>query len=751
MASAFEGVRVIDTARDLAGSMAAMLLADHGADVLKICTRASDEAPSPRSIGVDRNKRELRLDLSSSADHLRFETLLRGADVLVSDGGPGEHERLGLEGPALVERHPRLIALWTPPFGPTGQWSDLPSHHGMLTGLTGAAMRQGAWSDQPIWHVAPIAHYAQGVLGAAAVGAALFARHATDRGQPVTVSGLHAMAQVACPVAEPGASALGRAAPIGSSPSYRLYRCGDGRWLFLGALFSHFFAHAAEALELKGADIYEPGGAIAARLASGPRDHWLELFRAHDVPAGPVESRQDWLKHEICTDNDLCARLDHARLGPIEMPGVAARLEATPGRVRHLLETCEEADLAAFAAPRADQAETPARRDAPGRPLEGVKVLDLGTVIAGTYAASILANFGADVVKIEPPEGDPFRFAMTGFINYNRGKRGLGLDLKAAAGRKAFLDMAARADVVLDNYRLGVRERLGIDHGAVRAVNPRLISCSANTYGSRGAHARLPGFDPLIQAQSGLMAAQGGDSPPVFHTIPVNDVATAALTAFAVIAALNARVRTGEGQVVETSLAAASTLYQFEDLVAYEGRPPTPIGCRDCPGFSALDRYYQASGGWLTLAAREPGQFERLALALDRPQWLSRWSGATALDEDRDGDLALEISEALEGMSRDAALEALAAAAVPATPVHTPREAAGCETLWENGYYEIFSHPQWGELVGSRGYAEFDGALARFTRLEPELGEHGSEVLLEYGLPRERIVALARGGVIFRG
>jgi formyl-CoA transferase len=111
----------------------------------------------------------------------------------------------------------------------------------------------------------------------------------------------------------------------------------------------------------------------------------------------------------------------------------------------------------------------------------------------------------------------------------------------------------------------------------------------------------------------------------------------------------------------------------------------------------------------------------------------------------------LEIAQALERMSRDAALEALAAAGVPATPVLTPREAAGCETLWENGYYEIFSHPQWGELVGSRGYAEFDGAPARFARLEPELGEHGAEVLREYGFPRERIVELARDGVIFRG
>ena len=751
MEGAFEGVRVVDTAQGLAGSMAAMLLADHGAEALKIRSPGADETPSPRWLGADRNKHVLALDLSHADDRARFDSLLEGADVLVIDGGPSDRHRRGLDDAALTRRHPRLVTLWTPPFGQSGQWSDLPPHHGMLTGLTGAAMRQGAWSDQPIWHVAPIGHYAQAVLGAAAVGAALFARHDSGRGQPVTVSGLHTMAQVACPVAEPGAGALGRAPPIGASPSYRLYCCSDGRWLFLGALFSHFFARAAQALGLKGAEIYDPGGAIAARLASAPRDQWLELFRAHDVPAGPVERREDWLNHEICGANGLCEHLEHPQLGTIEMPGVAARLESTPGRVRHLLEACDEAKLAAFATPRPAAAETARDQEAPARPLAGVRVLDLGTVIAGTYAASILANFGADVVKIEPPEGDPFRFAMTGFINYNRGKRGLGLDLKAAAGHRAFMDMAAQADVVLDNYRLGVRERLGIDHAAVRAINPRLISCSANTYGSRGPHARLPGFDPLIQAQSGLMSAQGGDSPPVFHTIPVNDVATAALTAFAVIAALNARATTGEGQVVETSLAAASTLYQFEDLVAYEGRPQADVGCRDCPGVSALDRYYPTSDGWLTLSVREPAQFQRLAEALGRPEWLARWPAGSALDELREGELALEIAIALETMRREVALEALAAADLPAAPVLTPREAAGCETLWENGYFEIFSHPQWGELVGSRGYAEFDGVATRFDRLEPELGEHGAEVLLDYGFSRERIVELAREGVIFRG
>src|SRR5665213_4025554 len=191
---------------------------------------------------------------------------------------------------------------------------------------------------------------------------------------------------------------------------------------------------------------------------------------------------------------------------------------------------------------------------------------------------------------------------------------------------------ARSADVVLDNYRLGVRERLGIDYAALRAVNRRIISCSANTYGSRGADAGLPGFDPLLQARGGMMAAQGGeDGEPVFHTIPINDVATAALTAFAIIAALNARETTGEGQNVETSLAAATTLYQFGELVSYAGRPANGPGSRDCVGFAALDRYYRCQDGWLTLACTRPDHFEALARALDHADWLERWNGAGAV------------------------------------------------------------------------------------------------------------------------
>jgi crotonobetainyl-CoA:carnitine CoA-transferase CaiB-like acyl-CoA transferase len=728
--------------------MAAMLLADFGAEVLNV--GADPETECAGAAAWNRNKHRLPLDLETAEDRARFETLAAGADVLVLDRGPSGMRKLDLVAADVARRHPRLILLWLPPYGVTGRWSDLPAHHALLMGFSGAAFRQGAWSNDPVWHVTPLVHYAQATLGAAAAGAALLERSRTGDGRAVTVSGLHALSQVACPLSPLGSEGFGRGSPTGDSPSYRLYPCGDGQWLFLGTLFSHFFARAARAMDLEAADLRDAAHAIGARLRMRPRGHWLEVFRAHGVPVGPVARREDWLASETIKANSLQAEITDARVGRVVAPGICARLSVTPGSIRHAARPATPEILAKFLTPRrASRRRASATR---GAPLAGIRVLDLGTVIAGAYAGAILANLGAEVVKIEPPGGDPFRFAMTGFINYNRGKRGLGLDLKPSEGRRLFLDLARRADVVMDNYRLGVRERLGIGYDALRAVNPRIVSASANTYGSKGPDAGRPGFDPLIQAESGLMAAQGGGvDAPVFHTIPVNDVAAGALTAFAVIAALHAREATGEGQEVETSLAGAGALYQFAELVDYGGRPPNPEGGRDCVGVSALQRYYRCRDGWLTLAVSDGALFAPLARALGQPEWPERWDAAGAAREPRDGRLADALSEVFLRLERDAAIDALLAAGVSAGPVLRPGEAVACEFLWENRYYEIRDHPRWGELIGSRGYAAFDGEDLTFDRLDPCLGEHGVEILLESGMTRERIVELAQAGVVFRG
>jgi len=736
--------------------MATMLLADFGAEVIKVEPPEGDRLrDAPGYLTWNRGKVRAVLDIQAPEGLSALKDLIAGADVAVFDHAPGRLEALGLDGAGLTGLHPRLVHLWVPPFGVSGPWSGLPEHHGMLAGLTGTAFRQGSYADQPIWYVMPMVLQGQAVMAASAAAAALKDRFRTGLGQAVIVSGAHGNAEIAGPVGLLDAPGMFQGHPLGGSASYRLYQCGDGEWLFLATLFPHFFERAVDALRLRERIVDEgptiDAGAMIERVfREKPRAEWLAVLAAHDVPAAPVCDRADWLKSGPMVDNALRLTFDHPVLGPVEMPGVPIKLAETPGSVRGLMREAGAEDRKAFARPLPAPPPAGAFDTEPRAPLAGVRVLDLGTVIAGAYASCILANFGADVIKIESAEGDPFRPFGPGFTNHNRGKRGLGLNLKDPEGRAAFLDLARVADVVVDNYRLGVRQRLGIDYDVLRAVNPRIISASINAYGSTGAEAHLPGFDPLLQARSGMMAAQGGPGDePVFHSVAINDVATAAVTAFGVIAALNAREVTGRGQNVETCLAAQSALFQSAALTTWPGAPAPPEGERDCIGFTALDRYYACADGWITLGLTTRVQAAALEAALGADDWGQRFPDI--LNQPRRGELAEEIAGRLRARRRSDVLAALAQAQVPATPVYRGDEARNEDWLWESGFFELRHHPAWGDMIASRAFADFSRGGAGFTRLDPDLGEHTVEVLREFGFDIDRIRRLGEARLIFRG
>jgi crotonobetainyl-CoA:carnitine CoA-transferase CaiB-like acyl-CoA transferase len=744
--SAFQGVKVLDCSQGLVGPMAAMLLADFGAQVLKVEPPGGDRgAAKPGYKMWNRGKQRISLDIAG-ADRERLETLLAAADVAIFDQSPRQMEALGLMD--AVERHPRLVRVWVPPYGTSGSWSELEAHHGALMALTGGAFRQSSYKYQPVYLVMPVLHYAQATMAAGAAGAALLERTKSGLGQAVTVSGLSAVALVGGAsgnILPPGQR------PLGASPSYRTYECGDGKFLFLATLFSYFFQRAVDAMGLSVAlaeDVFPEDVTVMmeARFREKPRDEWLEILRAADVPCGPVSPREEWLGSELIANNDMRAVLDDPEVGPVEMPGVPIKLADTPGAISHLMRDADKAAVEAFAA--APQPAAPPVAAGPREgPLTGIKVLDLGTVIAGAYANAILANLGADVVKVESADGDPWRDRGVGFTAYNRGKRGLVVDLKQPAGRDLFLDLARQSDVVLDNYRLGVRDRLGVGHADVRAVNPRLISCSITTYGSRGEETRRPGFDPLLQARSGMMAAQGGDNDePVFHIIAVNDFASAAMAAFGVIAALNARARTGEGQVMETSLTCQSAMFQSGELTTWAGAPPAPKGCRDCLGLTALDRFYACADGWILIAARNAAEADGLARALGHPEWTAAYD---MMAEPRDGALAEALAEALAPKSAADALGALLAAGVRATPVHEGDEVLSDPWLWENNFFDTARQTPYGPVT-NRPYARFSRSKSGYERPEPGLGEHTFGVLADFGIDPQRIEALADDGVVMR-
>ncbi|MGZ6013868.1 MAG: CoA transferase, partial [Caulobacteraceae bacterium] len=618
----------------------------------------------------------------------------------------------------------------------------------------GVAFRQGAYGDQPIHLVLPLLWYGQGVLGASAIGAALLERRKSGKGQAVTVSGLHGLSEVSGPVRVLEAPPLPRGQPLGASPSYRLYRCGDGQWFFLGTLFANFYLKAFQALGIEdrweelALDPLAARDTLMAIFATRPRTEWLQVLQDNGVPCAPVGPREAWFAGETVAEGGLRLTFDHPTLGEVAIPAPPARLCETPGSVRGLARRIAAPPVWPSRSKQEWAAPAAGGEGEGASPLDGVRVLDLGTVIAGAHAGGVLANLGADVIKIEPVEGDPFRSDGGGFMAYNRGKRGLGLDLKQPAAREVFYDLVRQADVVIDNYRFGVRARLGIDYATLKAINPRIISCSINAYGDKGPRATLPGFDPLLQAEGGMMQAQGGEGggadEPILHTIPVNDVATSAVVSMSVIAALNARERTGEGQEIITSLMAQSLTFQLAEVVAYEGRPPNDVGGRDCLGPRALHRFYECGdGGWLALVCETADQAQALGAVL------GVHVGPGALTAPRDGPLALALAKAILGRRRDEAVQALLAAGVPAAPALRGPEAMESDWLWENRALERWVHPRLGDVVGVRAYADFSRTPAGFQRPTPDLGEHSSRLLAELGFAPERIESLLATGAIF--
>ncbi|MEE9280246.1 MAG: CoA transferase [Myxococcota bacterium] len=758
-AGAFGGLRILDFTQGIPGPLACMLLADLGADVIKIESGEGDRLRShPGYLCWNRNKRRVRLDLGSREGLRAARRLAADADIAVFDLPPQ-----GLDAQTLRGEHPRLLHVSLPPYGRTGPGADLPPDHALLSALSGAAFRQFSWEDVPVYLVTPQLHYAHGMLAAAAIAASVYERGRTGQGQELSVSGLDAVAAASSSTLLKTPAAPQRVRSRGARggvPNYRLYRCRCGEWLFLGTLIFAHFVVALEAMDLldllvmegvdgEFANIMKPENAerVIARLderfAEKNREEWLRILHEHGVPHGPVGSRDEWFAGETVAANGMRVSLEHPTFGRVDMPGVPVRLSEAPGRVRHLLESTDAASIERRAPLRLGTAAARAHG-----PLDGARVLDLGNIIAGPFATAVLANFGADVIKVEPPSGDSFRAYGLGFIGFNQGKRSLALDLKRAEGREVFYEIVRQSDVVCDNYRHGVLERLQIDYETLREINPRIISASVTSYGPVGPLARDPGFDPIMQARSGLMAAQGGDDEPVFYSIAVNDVASALVAAFGIIGALHAREHTGRGQKVETSLANQSVLAQSGELTWYAGRPPAPLGDRDCVGIAALERFYACADGWLVVSCSEEAHFAGLCAALDQPDWLERWTAAAALAEARDGPLAALAADALKQLPCDLAVERLRASGVPAAAATRGEDVFTSPLFLDNDFFEETVHPTHGPLLSVRGYARWSRTPGGFVRRFPELGEHTAELLSELGFAERDVARLLDSGVV---
>ncbi len=768
MTQPFDGIRIIDATSGIAGAMATMHFADFGADVVRIEPPGADRsADEPGYLMWNRNKRRVTADVATFAGLSALRELLAGADAAVFDERPGELERLGLDSVTVLTANAALLHVWMPPYGTEGRWSQLPADDLLLHAVAGVAHLQWSYEDQPVALVTPQGVYGHATIAANAIAAGLWERARSGQGQALVVSGLHGVSSVEMGGAITAGGSIRMARTSRGGAHYGLYRAGDGEWFFLGCLTAGFFLRALEAVGLmeimawEGVDgqltniMANPEltervrSALEAKFAEATREHWLTILREANVPRGPVGRREEWFREETVAANGMRLELDHPKLGLVEMPGVSLKLADTPGTVRGFLRDAELADV------RAEWPSRPGIEPRPGvsaaAPLAGVRVIDIGAYIAGTFAPTVLANFGADVIKIEPIDGDGFRPYGLNFTGHNLGKRSLSIDLKSPEGRKVLERLVSGADVVLDNFRMGVRERLGIDYATLSAINPRIITCSVTAYGPVGPLSADPGFDPLLQARSGMMRAQGGEEEPVYHQIAVNDTATAMMAAFGIQAALHARERTGHGQEVTTCLANQSVLFQSGELTWFEGRPEAPTGGRDCIGFTALRRFYRCADGWLAISCRRAGEFHALAVALSHPEWAGRTTAEKALLEPINGVLGQALVEALAAMPRAEALDRLLAKGVPAAPVTRADELFADPWLRRNGFFQTIDDPQWGAVTAPRTYATWSRSASGFPRRAPLNGEHSREILRECGYDEVAISELVAAGVVLAG
>jgi crotonobetainyl-CoA:carnitine CoA-transferase CaiB-like acyl-CoA transferase len=356
-------------------------------------------------------------------------------------------------------------------------------------------------------------------------------------------------------------------------------------------------------------------------------------------------------------------------------------------------------------------------------PLDGIRVVDLTSYIAGSYAATMLADMGADVLKIESPRGDSFR-ELPGFHAWNRGKRSVCVDLKAPDGVAIVQCLARGADVVMENMRPGVAERLGVGEAALRAHNPRLIYCSTTAFGSTGPYVDRPGFDPLLQGLAGIMALQGFGGPPQYLRIAVVDYYAAALTAQGVLAALLVRERTGVAQKVETSLFHAVTALQAGNFVDYPGKQSI---FRDNPTY----RLYQAQDGeWLFLACGNQSFWVKLCQALEMAELAYDPRFASWMLRLDNREVLLPIMEArFRSRPRDAWLATLRAHDIPAGPVHTIDEFRRHPLTEHHGMARTYDHPEVGTLTLPGSSLLFAQTPTQDVGPAPTLGQHTDAVL----------------------
>ncbi len=601
-ACVLHGVRVIDFGQYMAGPMAAMLLADQGADVIRIDPPGGPRWNTPANATWNRNKRSIVLDLKQEADRDIARKLVATADVVVENFRPGVMARLGVGVAEMTAQNPRLIYCSLPGFGADDPRSQVRAWEGVLGAATATYRSKPVYGGRPVYTVIPYSSAFGAFLCAVSVGMALNARERSGVGQHVEIPLYDATFTA---IGERGVLVNGKREPEASFNWNRILPCKDGRWFQYNGSNKRFVTF----LEKTGMKQWRDAGVSPKELGqrfdeiarTRTASEWEALCAEIGTEGVTIHTSAEWLVHKQALESAIIADFTDPELGKFRGPGINVRLSRTPGAVRaprpvlnaHHDEIINE--VSTRKPPAAQPGDTALRAA-----LQGLRVLDLCIVLAGPTCGRTLAEFGADVIKIDSPHVKK----VLRHNDINRAKRSILLDLKTPEGLEIFWRLIANADVLLQNFRTGIAEKLGIGYDAVRARRPDIIYGSMNTYGQQGPFRDRPGHEGLGQAVTGMTARLGSEKPAA-GPFPGNDYGTGLMACYGVVLALLNRRRTGQGQFVDSSLAYSATMLQSALMQDYPGKKWDEPHGQEALGSGPLHRAYQAGDGWLFLGARQ--------------------------------------------------------------------------------------------------------------------------------------------------
>ena len=630
-AGALDGIRILDLSQGIAGPLGVLFLAEHGADVIKVEPPGGDPFRSYEGYRVwNRSRRSVVVDLRRDEGRAQFGGLVASADVVVESFRPGVSGRLGLGYEALRGDNDRIILVSCPAYPPGHPLADEPAYDALVQASSGQMWAQPGWRPGPVFLHMPVPSMGAVFLVAAGALAALSARQRTGLGQHVETSllagALLFTTQLYQDVENPGPGyheLMAKTYPPGIHQTM-LFECAAGAWIHISVMSGLpplktldeviGLEDAPDVLTLMGlspAERAELDVRRRRRMRAWDAEDLVEELRRHNHAAEAVVPAHDVLRHVQTVANDTVVTVDDPDRGPTRQMGVPIHLLGTPGAVKgpqpSVGQHTDEV-LGSLPAPAPTPAPAPVAPSTPGVALGDVRVIDLGQYLAGPFGPMILADLGADVVKIEPVTGDSMRFSAKPFIGCQRGKRSLALDLKHPSGLEAARRLIAGADVVHHNMTRGVASRLGIDYAACRELRPDIIYCNTYAYGLADPLGRFGGLDPLYQASSGLEYEAGAvrhGNDPLYLRFGMCDTANAMLSVVGVLLALVHRARTGEGQELWTSLHDGGMVFTSDAWTGPDGavwdRPQLDRGLH---GIDALYRLYRtADDGWICVAA----------------------------------------------------------------------------------------------------------------------------------------------------